>query len=151
MISLYAVFLKNNLSTDNCLGRPSCLQDNPIHTNHRENTDLIVVEECLPRRCITTVAARTTNKTPFICWIRLFGREVFIGPLPSNALAIQVTLLKSCSLLQLRTFLVSPFSPLHYWFRVQNSYLTFLKSRVTNEKPFCWTSNNIKFRGKALL
>jgi hypothetical protein len=39
----------------------------PRHGPNRKHSPSIVVEACLPRRCIATVSERTTYKTPFPC------------------------------------------------------------------------------------
>jgi hypothetical protein len=60
-------------------------------------------ERCLPQRCVATSAARCgaarlgssrhgENTAFLIVALRVFGREVFNGQLPSNALTIHVTI-----------------------------------------------------------
>jgi hypothetical protein len=58
----------------NCIA--SCLQDNFSTWTTQKKSLSIVVEVCLPRRCIATVAVRTTQKTRFLyCHMHIcFGR-----------------------------------------------------------------------------
>jgi hypothetical protein len=54
-----------------------------------ENTASIVVEAYLPRRCMATVAARTTQKTPFFhcCMRECCGRYLATADVYSHSLA----------------------------------------------------------------
>jgi hypothetical protein len=107
-----------------------------LRTDHAANTAPIVVEACLPRRYIATVAERTTYKASHMiaissvhwradcclatsykhlsyCWVRL--HEVFISPLPSYTRynmykifeSIWVIYIKSCFIYIYKIFNVS--------------------------------------------
>jgi hypothetical protein len=56
-----------------------CFQDNPSGRTTQKTSPFVVVEVCLPRRCIATIAARTTQKPPsfYCCGLYLATAAVY--------------------------------------------------------------------------
>jgi hypothetical protein len=77
------ILLHNRIHTEESTVVSIVFKITPRHRQRRKHSLSIVKQACLPRRCISTVAARTTQKTPllYFCEFVRFRENVFTEPL----------------------------------------------------------------------